>query len=55
MNEPDNQEPNNQQSMIENLESLTDLPLTDVQAEAAKAGVGAVATGAALHLKPLTP
>ena len=43
MNEPDNQEPNNQQSMIENsveAESLADLPLTAAQADATKAGEG---------------
>lgn len=40
MNEQDFQEPDNQQSMIENAKLLADLPLTDAQAEAAKGGEG---------------
>lgn len=40
MNEQDYQEPAKQQSVIENAESLADLPLTDTQAEAAKGGGG---------------
>lgn len=40
MNEQDYQETDKQQSMIENAEPLTDLPLKDAQAAAAKGGEG---------------
>jgi len=40
MNEQGYQEAGKQQPMIENAESLADLPLTGAQAEAAKGGEG---------------